>query len=155
MAILAFDLTDAKSYKKLQEIFIPLLQDSVDNCLTVVVGTKMDLLDEEKNVRQVRRSEGVNLALCQHKFQLERALKHSPNTFLKDVDGSKLYYETSSKTGKGVDQLFGDIQCMLLDHLDNDKGAAKKKAQGKESGKVVNLEDQVNGSGGHDGKNCC
>lgn len=154
MAILAFDLTNAKSYKKLQEIFIPLLQDSIDNCLTVVVGTKVDLLDEEREVRQVRSSEGVNLAICQHQFQLERALKHSPNTFLKDIDGSKLYFETSAKTGRGVDQLFADIQCMLLDQLDKGGAAAKKKAQGKGGGgRVVNLEDC--GSRDTDKKSCC
>ena len=42
MAILAIDLTEAESVSKLQEVFIPLLHDSVESCLTVVVGTKLD-----------------------------------------------------------------------------------------------------------------
>ena len=156
MAILAFDLTKVESYRKLQQIFIPLLQDSVDNCLTVVVGTKVDLIDEGMVERQVRTSDGVELAVCQHQFQLDRALKHTPNTFLKDIDGSKLYYETSAKTGKGVDKLFEDIQCMLLDQLDKGgSSAARKKSQLRGgSGRVVNLEDQGQRSG-DDSRKCC
>ena len=40
-AILAFELTEAQSISKLQ-VFIPLLHDSVESCLTVVVETKVD-----------------------------------------------------------------------------------------------------------------
>ena len=50
VAILAFDLTSGKSLERLQEVFIPLLEDSAGTCLTVVVGTKVDLA---KNGRQV------------------------------------------------------------------------------------------------------
>lgn len=157
VAVLAFDLTSATSYQKLRDIFIPLLQDSVDNCLTVVVGTKQDLLEEKQ--REVRCSEGIELAIQQHQFQLERALKHNPNTFLKDVDGRNLYYETSSKTGSGVDKLFHDIQNLLLADLEKaGTGSASKKAKAKSAdvgGKVVNL-----GAGGERStdtppKSCC
>ena len=65
MAILAFDLTDRKSLGKLQEVFIPLLEDSVDTCLTVVVGTKLDLVPVEG--RQVKTTEGQQLAEVQHR----------------------------------------------------------------------------------------
>ena len=34
VAILAFDLTEAQSISKLQEVFISLLHDSVESCLT-------------------------------------------------------------------------------------------------------------------------
>lgn len=145
MAVLAFDLTNSTSYNKLREIFIPLLQDSVDNCLTVVVGTKRDLL--ETGERQVRTSEGIELAVQQHQFQLQRALKHNPNTFLKDIDGSKLYYETSSKTGMGVDNLFEDIQCMLLADLEKAATPSRKsKVKGGSGDKVVQLGDRVDGT---------
>ena len=158
VAILAFDLTSFTSFQKLQEIFIPLLQDSVDNCLTVVVGTKVDLLESEQ--REVRFSEGVELAVQQHNFHLQRALKHNPNTFLKDIDGSKLYYETSSKTGKGVDGVFEDIQCMLLADLEKTK-CSSKKSQSKggagtsSGGKVLHLGDQTDGGGGERRGGCC
>ena len=42
VAILAIDLTEESSVTKLREVFIPLLHDSVESCLTVVVGTKLD-----------------------------------------------------------------------------------------------------------------
>ena len=42
MALLAIDLTEADSVSRLKEVFIPLLHDSVESCLTVVVGTKLD-----------------------------------------------------------------------------------------------------------------
>ena len=42
VAILTVDLTEALSVTRLKEVFIPLLHDSVDSCLTVVVGTKLD-----------------------------------------------------------------------------------------------------------------
>lgn len=129
VAVLAFDLTSSTSFNKLRDIFIPLLQDSVDNCLTVVVGTKADLLDSKE--REVRSSEGRALAVQQHRFQLERALQHNPNTFLKDLDGSKLYYETSSKTGSGVDKLFEDIQCILLAELEKTGNNPRKNSQSK------------------------
>ena len=164
MAILAFDLTSSTSYDKLREIFIPLLQDSVDNCLTVVVGTKQDLVESKSEDRQVRSSQGIELAQQQHQFQLQRALKHNPNTFLKDIDPSKLYYETSSKTGKGVDKLFEDIQCMLLNDLEkagtggNSAAAKGAKVKPGEKDKVVRLGDQTDGGPPRqvgEGKTCC
>ncbi len=158
MAILAFDLTSSTSYHKLREIFIPLLQDSVNSCLTVVVGTKQDLLESEAEERQVRSSEGIELAQQQHRFQLQRALKSNPNTFLKDIDPSKLYYETSSKTGKGVDRLFEDIQCMLLNDLEKvGTASAAKGAKVKPGAKdgVVRLGDGDPPRQTGEGKTCC
>jgi GTPase SAR1 family protein len=154
VAVLAFDLTSSISFNKLRDIFIPLLQDSVDNCLTVVVGTKQDLLETES--RAVRRSEGVELAVQQHQFQLQRALKHTPNTFLKDIDGSKLYYETSSKTGKGVDELFEAVKTTLLADLEKTSGGASKKAakSAKDTGASVKLGEQTDGPTSSGGK-CC
>ena len=151
MAVLAFDLTNSTSFNKLREIFIPLLQDSVDNCLTVVVGTKVDLL--ETDGRQVRTSEGVELAVQQHEFQLQRALKHDPNTYLKDLDGSKLYYETSSKTGANVDELFADVQRMLLANFEKVPGTTSKKSA-KSGEKVVQLGEGASTSN-TGSKSCC
>ena len=123
----------------------------------MVVGTKVDLLNEDADKRQVRSSEGVELAVRQHDFQVQRALKHTPNTYLKDIEGSKLYYETSAKTGKGVDRLFEDIQCMVLDQLDKSGASpSKKRAQTKgNGGKVVDLEDGAYGRDGDQRKGCC
>lgn len=152
MAVLAFDLTNSTSYSKLRDIFIPLLQDSVDNCLTVVVGTKLDLLETEG--RQVRRSEGVELAVQQHQFQLQRALKHNPQTFLKDIDGSKLYYETSSKTGSGVDSMFEEIKTTLLADLEKASTSSAKKPATK-GGASLQLGDGTGSAATTGSKSCC
>lgn len=156
---MAFDLTSSTSFTKLQEVFIPLLNDSVDNCLTVVVGTKVDLLDENPDCRQVRSSQGVELAVRQHELQLQRALKHTPDTYLKGIEGSKLYYETSAKTGKGVERLFEDIQCLVLDKLDKSGAspvAAKNKTGAKGgAGKVVDLEGGRDLTDGDRKSGCC
>ena len=56
---------------KLNEIFIPLLADSVESCLTIVVGTKLDLVESEGH--QVKDSEGQELAVEQLASHLEGA----------------------------------------------------------------------------------
>ena len=101
---MAFDLTSRESLNKLNEIFIPLLADSVKSCLTIVVGTKLDLVESEG--RQVKASEGQELAAEQLAFHLEQAQRSNPDSYLKDIDGTKLYFETSSLTGEGVTELF-------------------------------------------------
>ena len=129
MAILAFDLTDSKSLEKLQEVFIPLLEDAVDTCLTVVVGTKLDLVPVEG--RQVKTTEGQELAEEQHRKQVEHTLKFNPNSYLKNVQGKKLYFETSAKSGRGVTELFDHIQRILLPQLEKASGIHPKKNVGK------------------------
>nr|ABD65438.1 Rab20-like [Suberites domuncula] len=114
VAILAFDLTDRTTLTKLKETFIPLLEDSVYDCLTIVTGTKQDLVSSQG--RQVKSSEGVELAEQLYTTQLQ-ALRGSQNSFLKGLDPKKLYIETSSKTGEGVQELFDQIRSIVLPHL--------------------------------------
>lgn len=129
MAIFAFDLTDRKSLEKLREVFIPLLEDSVDRCLPVVVGTKLDLVPEKG--RQVKTSEGQELAEAELHTLLERALKTNPNSYLKNVDGRKLYFETSSKSGEGVTELFDRIQSIVLPQLHKAAAGSGARTTGK------------------------
>ncbi|XP_062520638.1 ras-related protein Rab-20-like isoform X2 [Corticium candelabrum] len=46
-AILAYSITDKKSFEELQKHFLCLLDHARENCLLVVVGTKSDLIDED------------------------------------------------------------------------------------------------------------
>ena len=129
VAILAFDITESQSLERLREVFIPLLEDSVDTCLTVIVGTKLDLVPAEG--RQVKVSEGQELAEIQHKKQVEHALRSNPNTYLKNVQGKRLYFETSSKSGEGVTELFDHIQRLVLPQLEKASGSYPTKAAGQ------------------------
>ena len=108
MAILVYDITDSSSFQKLQDLFIPLLKGAGQSCLTVVVGAKSDLLGEKS--RQVTKQQGLALAEQQHLKQLERAKTGGASTFLSSVIGKKSFFETSSKTGENVSELFNYIE---------------------------------------------
>ena len=136
MAILAYDVTDATTLSKLREVFIPLLEDSVTNCLTVVAGTKSDLIDTMG--RQVKSSEGENLAEQLYQSQLESA-RGMQNTCLKGLDPKQLYFETSSKTGDGVSDLFEHVQSILLPHL---KKTVPKTTKSAKSDKITVLNSE-------------
>ncbi len=126
VAILAFDLTDSRSLEKLRSVFIPLLEDSVDACLPMVVGTKLDLVGTRG--RQVKSNDGRELAVEELQTFLTRALKSNPNSYLKGVDGRKLYFETSAKTGEGVSELFEYIQSIVLPQLEKVPQSRKTKS---------------------------
>ena len=137
VAILTFDLTSRESLDKLNEIFIPLLADSVQSCLTVVVGTKLDLVSSEG--RQVKSSEGEALAEQQLAYHVEQAKKANPHTYLKDLDGKKLYFETSAKDGVGIDELFEKIQSIIIPQLE--KVAPQTSKEGR--AKSIRLDEPV------------
>ena len=101
----------------------------MDTCLTVIVGTKLDLVPVEG--RQVKMSEGQELAETQHRKQVERALRSNPNSYLKNVQGKRLYFETSSKSGDGVTELFDHIQRLVLPQLEKASGGNPKKGAGQ------------------------
>ena len=103
-----YDITDSSSFEKLQELFIPLLKGAGQSCLTVVVGAKSDLLSEKS--RQVTKQQGQALAEQQHYKQLERAKTGGASTFLSSVNAKKSFFETSSKTGENVSELFKYIE---------------------------------------------
>lgn len=110
---------------------------SNDNCLCVIVGTKLDLVSSSG--RQVKTNEGIDLAEKQHEAQVERALKADPNSFLKDIDGKKLYFETSAKTGEGVEELFDNIKSIILPELEKTREPAKGAGKKSPGDKTVRL----------------
>ena len=115
MAILAIDLTNKKTLDQLQRVFLPLLEQQAPSCMTVVVGTKLDLVKSKG--REIGASDGRSLAQNQHQKQMSKALESNPNSFLKKLDPQELYFETSSKTGDGVSALFSYIERILLGQL--------------------------------------
>ncbi|CAI8017175.1 Ras-related protein Rab-20 [Geodia barretti] len=128
VAILVVDLTEAASVTRLREVFIPLLHDSVDSCLTVVVGTKLDLASGTD--REVKTSVGRALAEDEHRKQVERALMRDANSYLQSVPTEKLYYETSAKTGEGVAEVFEFIQGTLLEEMERRRSGGGGRGKG-------------------------
>ena len=145
MAILAFDLTDRQSLSRLQEVFIPLLHDSVRSCLTVVVGTKLDLASSGS--RQVKSSDGRQLAEEQHRQMSERAVARDPNSYLVNVSAKKLYFETSAKSGEGILGIFEFIQSVVVPELEKQGGGEVRK---KNRSITIGESD-----GTHAGPKCC
>lgn len=84
-ALVCFDLTDAASFERVK-YWVRELQAAQEGALVVLVGTKADLL-EEGRPRSVSR---------------EAALAYA-----KQINAP--YFETSSKSGKGVEDPFLDL----------------------------------------------
>jgi Ras-related protein Rab-20 len=152
VAILAIDLTEANSVSKLREVFIPLLHDSVESCLTVVVGTKMDSATGPD--REVKVSEGRQLAEDEHRKQIERATMRDPDTYLQSVPSKKLYFETSAKTGEGVPELFHFIQTTLIQEQERQGSSS---SGGDKGGKKKRMDQSIRVGEGRkeDTKTCC
>ena len=77
-------------------------QSAEDNCLCVVVGTKLDLVND--STRQISPDVGIALAKTQNKDRFGEI-------------NAVPYFETSSKTGKNVEEVFNFIlnTCLPLE----------------------------------------
>ena len=101
-----------------------------------MVGTKLDLVND--TTRQISRDVGKALAKSQNK------VRYADSTETNVVP----YFETSSKTGKNVEDVFSFILNTCLP-LDND---CKEKMTGKLSGGCVDLHQPKNC---HEKRKCC
>ncbi|XP_025089110.1 ras-related protein Rab-20-like isoform X1 [Pomacea canaliculata] len=101
-AILAYDINDPKTFESLWARFSPMLSAANDDCMRVIVATKSDLL--EPGSREITVDEGKRLA----------------REFNAHIDLTKVpfepYFETSSKLGTGVTEVFEYIfqHCLPL-----------------------------------------
>ncbi|CAH1265968.1 RAB20 [Branchiostoma lanceolatum] len=114
-AILAYDISDRRTFDILQERFLPILDGAEDNCLITVVGTKLDLVTEE--TRQVKPEEAESLARELNSARIEKD---------RTVGEKKLSFETSAKTGHSVEELFNVMFGICLP-LDKAPKTAKRK----------------------------
>ena len=123
--------------------------------MTVVVGTKLDLV--QTNGRQVAASEGKSFAIMQHQKQLDRANKETPNAYLAKVQGHESYFETSSKTGEGVTELFQYVERNMLAYLQ--KTAAVSSSQtgtkGGNRSSTIQLDHQRSTQTTSQSSGCC
>lgn len=88
--VLLFDLTDHSSFEELPR-FVDKLIDCEPNCIVVVVGTKLDLIEESNIPRRVTRAEAEKFA---------------------ETLGAS-YFESSSKTNYNVTEVFDHIGHIL------------------------------------------
>ncbi|XP_061473590.1 ras-related protein Rab-24 [Rhineura floridana] len=82
-AIVCYDLTDSSSFQR-AKFWVNELQNFEENCRIYLCGTKSDLLDED------RRRRGMDF--------------HDVQDYADDIKAE--LFETSSKTGQNVDELF-------------------------------------------------
>lgn len=103
-AILAYSIVDKRSFDDLQRDFLHLLDQAKDNCLVAVVGTKSDLVNKEG--RKVDYEVGQAMAKREN-------LKRN-NYFSNEDEASVTFFETSSKTGENVIEVFQFLEKTLL-----------------------------------------
>lgn len=136
-AIFAFDLNCMKSFNSLGVRFLPLLDSAHECCLKVLVGTKLDLTTPGS--RQVSTEAAEKLALQMNADQSIEKLQKAP------------YFETSSKTGQNVEEVFDYIlqYCLPL-------SPEQIKRRPTVSKSTINLTDiKSESSTEEDHKKCC
>ena len=88
---LCFDITNKDSFQLLEPLIKEIFDYGKEDVMIVLVGTKCDLIDE----RKIERKEIEAFA---QKYKLQ-------------------FYETSAKTGTGVDGMFNSFFYQLIDEL--------------------------------------
>ncbi|KAK7474897.1 hypothetical protein BaRGS_00033852 [Batillaria attramentaria] len=94
-AILAYDITEPKTFESLWARFTPMLVDANEDCIRIVVATKSDLL--QPGSREITIEEGKKLAR-----EMNEHIDLSKAPF-------EPFFETSSRTGEGVKEVFDYI----------------------------------------------
>jgi len=93
--IVCFDLTDGKSFEKVK-FWVDELRGNEEGCEIYVVGTKLDSIQENGSVRATNKEE--------------------VNDYAKSIGAH--VFETSSKTGEGIEELFNAIAASYARQLD-------------------------------------
>ncbi|XP_065196636.1 ras-related protein Rab-20-like [Sycon ciliatum] len=104
-AILAYDITDVSSFHSLQKSYLHLLDAANPKCLCAVVACKSDL------VPQHGRNVDVSTAM---EFAREHNQSRGAPLPVGCPNWDSAYFETSSKTGDGVQAVFDFLQRTLL-----------------------------------------
>ncbi|XP_059398301.1 ras-related protein Rab-24-like [Carassius carassius] len=109
-AIICYDLTDSSSFGRAR-FWVKELQNCEENCKIYLCGTKGDLIETDRSMRQVDY--------------------HDVQDFADEIGAQ--HFETSSKTGKNVDEVFQkvaeDFSSYDLEFMQEEKGVdlGKKK----------------------------
>ena len=101
----------------------------------------------------MKSSEGRQLAEEEHRKQIDRAKVKDPSTYLQSVPSKNLYFETSAKSGEGVDELFHFIQSTLTVELERESyGKSGRGKKGSTMDRPITLRD---GNVSREGGKCC
>ncbi|KAH1166571.1 ras-related protein Rab-24 [Mauremys mutica] len=103
-AIVCYDLTDSSSFQR-AKLWVTELQNFEENCRIYLCGTKSDLLEED------RKKRGIDF--------------HDVQDYADEIKAE--LFETSSKTGQSVDELFQKVaedyvQLMAFQVMTEDEG---------------------------------
>ncbi|XP_033640697.1 ras-related protein Rab-20-like isoform X1 [Asterias rubens] len=140
-AIVAYDISNQRSFELLSERYLPLLDAAKEDCLLCITGMKLDIIDDK--TREVDRCHA-------EKF----AMQLNANRFKED-DTKKPYFETSSLTGENVDEVFDFIFSTLLP-TDKDNSSIHRSGSQQSRGLIhVEDDDLQSGSEIRRSKNCC
>ncbi|XP_041472326.1 ras-related protein Rab-20-like [Lytechinus variegatus] len=139
-AIIAYDITRRSSFELLQERYIPLLESAKEDCLLCLTGMKNDLVNS--NTRQVAHGEAKEFACRLNASRFQEIRRNNPNQKIQAP-----FFETSSKTGANVDQVFEYIFSSILPRTGGNM--AQKKDTVDMSGDSGNSKEQLKKKG------CC
>eukprot|EP00057_Strongylocentrotus_purpuratus_P032850 XP_789105.1 PREDICTED: ras-related protein Rab-20 [Strongylocentrotus purpuratus] len=106
-AIIAYDVTRRSTFELLQERYIPLLESAKEDCLLCVTGMKSDLVNS--NTRQVAQGEAKEFAYRLNASRFQEIKRKDPSRKIPVP-----FFETSSKTGVNVDEVFEYIFTSIL-----------------------------------------
>lgn len=99
-AIVVFDVTNRKSFENVKNWVIEFWKNMNEKLPIVLVGNKIDLIENQLNIDYIKREEGLRLA---ESLSSELPLKIP-------------YIETSAKIGKNVENLFKEAIKIILEY---------------------------------------
>jgi len=105
-AIIVADLSRPETIKKLEEYWIPLLEETTAGVMPPIlfVGNKQDLVDEEASIKAITEFKDMD-----SRVRTENIVQR--------YDVLEPYVVTSAKTGHGVEEGFGTLGVMMvMDH---------------------------------------
>ena len=155
-AFLVFDLSQPKeTFAELEKIYLPNLSKHSEECMTFVIGNKVDLISQKKTLKNIVEKyslEGLPLVFtsAQTTENVAGALDLLAYSFLKEWEKkytsakfkglAEEYLKTVKWTEKDLESLF--VNLITIDSLTLEKKAAVKAVEVKPETKVVE-EDKV------------
>eukprot|EP00003_Mantamonas_plastica_P023958 TRINITY_DN439_c0_g2_i3.p3 TRINITY_DN439_c0_g2~~TRINITY_DN439_c0_g2_i3.p3 ORF type:complete len:123 (-),score=23.47 TRINITY_DN439_c0_g2_i3:878-1246(-) len=118
--MLVYDITDRASFETLGK-YVEKLSSVEPGCSIIIIGSKLDLVEEDKKPRAVQTSEAASYA----------------------NEISAKFFETSSKTGHNIENLLDSITELVVEQTQ--KGA---NGEGSSSGGGIVLESGDSGKKG-------